>query len=209
MPALVHVPFLPTKRTITGDILIAAAIAKIAAIVGGEEDERPPVKVKSVERRHDLSDALVERLDHGFHVRADVTLVFDPTVLVVPIASAFRAITLVAGTLPGEVDHLMRQVEKERTVLVLFDERHTVLGDQFGAVAGLHFNLFVMPPILAPGSVDMRKVITSAANQPAIVVETLTRGHQRRMIAQVPLAVHAGGIAGLIEHLGDRHRVER
>ena len=88
------------------------------------------------------------------------------------------------------------------------DEVDTVVGHQVRGVALLHADFVVAPPILVSRTVDLSVVITVSRDQAAEFVESLVGRHQGRLVAQVPLAVHAGHVPGRFEYLGECNRLK-
>ena len=92
----------------------------------------------------------------------------------------------------------MGEVEEKRLVLVLTDELQGPVGEKVSQVftfldlAGRSSNKLEMATV---GD----KCLLKATNSWMML----------RPISEVPLAEHARGIAGLLEHLGDRHLIQR
>ena len=59
----------------------------------------------------------------------------------------------------------------------------------------LHVQLVAVVPVFPAAAFDLRVMIAIAAEQPAKLGEALVDGSQRRLVSQMPLTEHAGGIA--------------
>lgn len=88
---------------------------------------------------------------------------------------------------------------------MIFDKPNGMFGEQIGCIAGLLNGFFVVPPIEAPVTVDVRDIIDPAVSRAAKHVEALAI-RERTAIglrSQMPLAKNAGIVAGRLQILRD------
>jgi len=116
-----------------------------------------------------------------------------------------------------DVRHVVRDVEKERTILVVLDELDRALrvpGCEMRLVFGGHVRV---GDLLA---FDQRQRRVSAGfgggmvwphivrvRQSEVIVEAVARRQELRMMAQVPFAVNRGRVTAPLQHLGEREFV--
>ena len=112
------------------------------------------------------------------------------------------------------VRHVVREVEEERPVLVLLDERHGPFG-----VARRHRVLILVRHrgedhlfAVVHRQIRIRARLRLRAVRPHVIrirqaepfIEAAARWHPFGLRAEVPLARHAGCVILLLQHLGDR-----
>ena len=102
-----------------------------------------------------------------------------------------------------DVQHGVRQVEKERTLLVGTDELHGLIGVQaceLGGVGGALDDLAVADQrhaALFLEIADLHRI--QVVQQPVIMIESLIARQERFVKAEVPFADAAGGVAVSLE----------
>ena len=92
----------------------------------------------------------------------------------------------------------VREVEEERAVLVAADEIHGLVGEKIAEVGALRIT-----------HLRVRDEIEMHAHRDDGLVEAALARMMCGVLAEVPFAEHAGGVAGLLEGLGDGDFVER
>ena len=164
-------------------------IAAHAAVVAGENHQRVLGQPKLIELRQDAANAFVDARDHR-RVRRIVMparrrLVLEP-------------LDQLLLRLVRRVHAEVRQVQEERLVLVPLDEIDRAVRQKIGQVLtlrilGLRVGLEIEMP----------------ARRLNRLVEAALARMMLRTFAQVPLAEHAGRVAGLLQRVGDRDLVQR
>ena len=175
------------------------AVTQPRAVVAGEDDEGVVIEAVLFQRVENLPDGPVNLLNH-----------------VAVKARAGLALELVTHE-EGHVRHRVREVEEEGPVLVLGDELHRALGIPRRQVRLLlrrdvgvnhlvalderqgRIRALLRLRVMRPHVVGVR--------QAEVFVEAVPHREELRMMAEVPLARHAGRVTLLLEDLGHRHFV--
>jgi hypothetical protein len=92
---------------------------------------------------------------------------------------------------------------------MLLDELHAAIGEEIGAVAGRVRRLIVLEEVVLSVAVGVLPVVDQAALEPEEVVEAVRVRAELRLVAEVPLADEAGGVAGLFSSAGSDRPVGR
>ncbi len=148
-----------------------------AAVVGGEEDERVVCESQAIEAGEQLTDAVIEIVETGCVKRGAVLRAFRFR-LELRECSGFR--------FESGVDGVMREVDEERTVFILFDEvaggaRHRV--ETFGILRLIALLIGIGTRVVAD-------------------VEALRFRLAAAFVAEMPLAEMRGRISGIAQRFG-------
>ena len=168
-----------------------ADVAADAAVVAGEDQHRVVGQLELVEHRHDPADALIDAGDH----RGVGRVVVPADAGLVGLNFAISSFLAWCGRVDGEV----RQIEEERPVLVPLDEVDRLVGQEVGQV--------LRPSGYSTGGLVAKS--KCCAHRDDRLVEAALAGMIVAVVAEVPLAEHAGRVAGLLQRLGDRDLVQR
>ena len=129
--------------------MIAALVRQVAAVVGGEDDQRVVHETLLPQRLEDGTYTRIDSFDHLVDLRRHVEALQFAEFRQIVIVAAFDAVAFVVRPLPREVDGKMCHIQEEWRVSLALDEVHTVLRDQIDAITLLGSELLVVPPVRA------------------------------------------------------------
>ena len=193
--ALVDAALAVPQRVIVGGRAALDHVVHVPPVVGGEDDDRLVGDLQLVEPVEHAADALVEALQHGRHDRTALL-----PARVCPAAAVFHELLL---RLKRRVHGVVPQAEEERTMAVIIDVLEGLVGETVGEVLAL-----------GPVNEGLDAVRREVARRAGVVtagdvdVEALLL-RPPRLVAEVPLADEARGIAGLLERLRQRPLLQR
>ena len=168
------------------------AVTQPRAVVAGEHHQRVVGQPVLVERLEDLADGPVDLHDH------------------VAVEPGLRLPLELVADEQRDVRHRVGDVQEERLVLVRPDELHRPLGvlrGELRLVLGLHVRvggrlvLDERQRRVALGPLGVVRPHVVGVRQAEVRVEPVAGRQEPRVVAEVPLAHHAGGVALRLEEL--------
>ena len=164
-------------------------VVHVPAIVGEEYHDRLLGDAQPIERVEQRADGIVHRFDHRSVSRTTLRVVWVDAIAMLLDQRRFRVKWSVNAEHPV--------VQKERFVLVLFQERNRFLGHAV-------FDVFVRRVRIEIGEFPRRHV-ASRRSRPGPVrhihIEAMLQW-RIRLVAKMPFAEMSGGIAGVLEGFG-------
>ncbi len=159
------------------------------AVVAGEDDQRVGCQAEAIQFGEHLADAFIDLLQHRG--------IDAPIAVVHGFLGDGRLRT--PRRLIRRVHRLVRQVKKERLVGMLLDELHGAAIQQVGQVAIRLDGLIAVPQLVGAVEIVVAIVVRMPQQRAEVFIEAAPRGIELRLIAEMPFAESARGIAGLLE----------
>ena len=166
-------------------------------VVGKEKEQSVLLEAQFHQLGPDLLDPLVhleDHLLHGLGVRGG------------SLPRPRPALNGIVGTLDGRMRRLVGNVEAKGLVLVLLEEFQGILVDKVGGIALFRSLFSPVPPVVLHVVTPVVDIVDVSAVVAHEVIEAVVLRMVFRVLArvtQVPLAHHAGSVAGLLEQLGE------